>query len=399
MTSAPQTAPPFSPERSEQIRAHVNKVLASSAFAGSQRSREFLRYVVEETLAGRGDVIKERTIAMDVFGRGSEFNSQSESIVRVSAADVRNRLRRAYRSLADDDVRMELPVGAYHPVFQFAEPLTLTDLPVARRDWRSVRPGMRTTISALAVLLAAGLAVLLSHRASRSSVELFWQPFTNQRVPVLIALPSPTVIEPLHPSKWLPLRPQEAIPASDLYISRSYFVGVGAAVGAARIAEQLALRHQPFYLKFGEDVTFADLCQFPTILLGAYSSIWSVEMTQKLPFRLHNDDEWNTIYSSQAPNRIWKMPRARNQSETHEGYALITRWFDSETGHLLVIAAGMSARDTQSAVEFLTQEEYFGAFIRSAPSGWTRKSFQAVIHTHIHGHSPGAPVVVASCWW
>ncbi len=59
------------PERSEQIRAHLNKLLASAAFAGSQRSREFLRYVVEETLAGRGDVIKERTIAMDVFGRGS----------------------------------------------------------------------------------------------------------------------------------------------------------------------------------------------------------------------------------------------------------------------------------------------------------------------------------------
>ncbi|MFZ0589428.1 MAG: hypothetical protein WAM39_02980 [Bryobacteraceae bacterium] len=76
-----------------------------------------------------------------------------------------------------------------------------------------------------------------------------------------------------------------------------------------------------------------------------------------------------------------------------------TRWFDSETGHLLVIAAGMSARDTQSTVEFLTKEEYFSAFIRSAPSGWTHKSFQAVIHTYIHGHSPGAPVIVASHWW
>ncbi len=64
-------------------------------------------------------------------------------------------------------------MGAYHPAFHFAEPLTLTELPAIRAGWRNFRTGIRTTISALAILAASCLAILFSHRAPSSSVELF----------------------------------------------------------------------------------------------------------------------------------------------------------------------------------------------------------------------------------
>ena len=74
-------------ERS-QILAHLEDLLESPAFAGSRRRQAFLRYVVQETLEGRGPAIKETNIAVDVFGRSNDFDAQTASIVRVTAASA-----------------------------------------------------------------------------------------------------------------------------------------------------------------------------------------------------------------------------------------------------------------------------------------------------------------------
>ena len=81
-----------------QILAHLEDLLESHAFAGSRRRQAFLRYVVQETLAGRGPAIKETNIAVDVFGRNNDFDAQTASVVRVTAAEVRKRLAQAYEA-------------------------------------------------------------------------------------------------------------------------------------------------------------------------------------------------------------------------------------------------------------------------------------------------------------
>src|SRR5271165_2721253 len=119
MATAPQRTSPALPGGLSEsaVRAHLDHLLASQAFAGSRRSQEFLRYVVEEALGGRGNQIKERNIATDVFGKGEDFSSHSESIVRVNAGEVRRRLKTAYESGCDDGVVVDLPLGSYQPVF------------------------------------------------------------------------------------------------------------------------------------------------------------------------------------------------------------------------------------------------------------------------------------------
>jgi hypothetical protein len=88
-TASQRTSPALPAGVSESaVRVHLDHLLASQAFSGSKRSQEFLRYVVEEALVGRGSQIKERNIATDVFGKGAGFSSQSESIVRVNASEV-----------------------------------------------------------------------------------------------------------------------------------------------------------------------------------------------------------------------------------------------------------------------------------------------------------------------
>src|ERR1017187_4804868 len=140
---------------SREVRAHLDKVLASSSFAGAPRVRQFLRFVVEETLHGRAGEIKESVVAVQVFGRRSDFDSHSDSLVRVQASHLRKRLREYYRTEGlDDGMVIDLPPGTYVPAFRPAA----RGLPVAsagRRGRRWLLPVAVLAVLAAAVALAA----------------------------------------------------------------------------------------------------------------------------------------------------------------------------------------------------------------------------------------------------
>lgn len=102
----------------EQVQAALERVSASEYFATAARAREFLQFVVAETLEGRGDRLKGYTIAISVFARPSDFDAQNNPLVRVEARRVRDRLACYYDGLGrHDSVRIELPRGGYRPVF------------------------------------------------------------------------------------------------------------------------------------------------------------------------------------------------------------------------------------------------------------------------------------------
>ena len=65
------------------VRAALDRVLHSQGFRASRRSQDFLRYVVERTLDGQADTLKERTIGIDVFGRLSGYDPSDDATVRA----------------------------------------------------------------------------------------------------------------------------------------------------------------------------------------------------------------------------------------------------------------------------------------------------------------------------
>jgi TolB-like protein/Tfp pilus assembly protein PilF len=89
------------------------------ALAMSERDRRFLRYVVSETLAGRGERIKAYSIATEVFGRGRDFDAQNDPVVRVEAGRLRRALELYYLLAGrDDPVQIDMPKGGYKPIFR-----------------------------------------------------------------------------------------------------------------------------------------------------------------------------------------------------------------------------------------------------------------------------------------
>lgn len=74
------------------VRRHLQEVLASTAFRGSQRSGQFLKHIVEQSIAGNFESLKERSIGIELFGRAPTYDTGEDAIVRVTASDVRKRL-------------------------------------------------------------------------------------------------------------------------------------------------------------------------------------------------------------------------------------------------------------------------------------------------------------------
>src|ERR1700722_19926066 len=96
--------------------AALDLILASEAFARVERPSRFLRHLVETTLRGQQTLLKETLLGIEVFGRKPSWNTRLDPVVRQEAARLRKRLARYYET-ASPAVRIELPVGAYVPVF------------------------------------------------------------------------------------------------------------------------------------------------------------------------------------------------------------------------------------------------------------------------------------------
>jgi hypothetical protein len=102
------------------INEQLERILNTPPLVSSPSLSRFLRYVVEETVAGRSGAIKEYTLGLNVFDRGEEFNPRLDPIVRVQARNLRSRLEKYYQSQGvEDPIRIELPKGTYVPVFHY----------------------------------------------------------------------------------------------------------------------------------------------------------------------------------------------------------------------------------------------------------------------------------------
>ena len=115
---------PHSWSESDQkaIREQLVRILNSGPFHHAQRRQRFLEYIVNESLAGRGERLKGYNVAQAVFDRTDTFDSNVDPIVRLEAGRLRDRLREYYDGDGQDDpIRVELPKGTYTPHIEFRQ--------------------------------------------------------------------------------------------------------------------------------------------------------------------------------------------------------------------------------------------------------------------------------------
>jgi hypothetical protein len=102
-----------------EVHQALNRILASKHFSHAPKKQKFLRLLCDFYLQGNASKLNEYLIGREVFERTEEYNPSDDPIVRVGAHDVRKKLGLYYQTEgAGDEIRLEIPVGSYEPVFQ-----------------------------------------------------------------------------------------------------------------------------------------------------------------------------------------------------------------------------------------------------------------------------------------
>ncbi len=162
---------------SELVKSALERMLSGGKLKLSERNRRFLTFVVSEALAGRGERIKAYTIAVDVFGRGSDFDPTNDPIVRIEATRLRSALTAYYEHAApDEQVRILIPPGAYVPRFLLVDHEALQDAAASEPSGGSPCVILETQADKSDGLVTTRVSLLLASivaRLKNSGLRLF----------------------------------------------------------------------------------------------------------------------------------------------------------------------------------------------------------------------------------
>lgn len=387
----------------DAIREELNRVLTSHEFRSSKRSQDFLRYVVENTLSGHADVLKERTIGIEVFGRSTSYDPSDDATVRVKAGEVRKRLGLYYAEQGSQNpVRIELPLGTYVPEFRRADAAESVPSPAPEADAaaehvsakpRSARALRVGGIVALVSIAAAAILWWLWARPANTALDQFWSPVLNGTSPVLLCAAFVPDVYGLDrdPNSTQPVRPE------DFVLMPDQFVGGGDLIATSRLAAMLTRMQRPYRLRIGNDVSFHDLRTAPAILVGYSYTRWK-EISSEMRFFIDGSRRPIGIWDNGAPTK-WTLPNLPQNRRTDEDYAIVSRVFHPATHAMLVEIAGITQYGTDAAGDLVTNPDLLAEALRGAPGGWKNKNLQLVLHVKVISGAPSSPKVVAAHFW
>ena len=420
----------------DAVKAELTAILGSESFAASRRCRDFLECVVDLCLAGDRESLTERFLGVKLFNRAADYETATDSIVRVRANDVRRRLMQYYSvRRPNSKVRIGMSAGGYVPEFHWQEPAastpdeshvnltkaaTLLDqareadhekefavLPSAPAQSRPWWRSWSVILSTLILLSAA--TVLFFVRAERASgFDSFWQPVLDATGQPVLDLPTTDTFQlTMNPKRTLsPLGDLQ--PGQSLNLTTGDFVGfhdwhVSLPVLQATLSVALALdrRGKSPLVRVGTDLRRDELRGHPIIAIGSFSNPWIEERTSGLRFtfdRGASDREIPRIRDAQNPQRSWSLPHTYPEPQTTD-YAIVTRTFDPATREPFVSLAGMHSFGNQIAGEFVTQDSSWREVARRAPRGWQKMNLQILLEADIVGTTPSSPKIVDLYFW
>jgi hypothetical protein len=403
------------------IREQLARLLENPFFSHSKRFPTFLRYVTEETLAGREDDIKERTLGIEIFGRDPDYDTASDPIVRVTAAEIRKRVAQYYQDPAHvNEMRIALPSGSYIPKFHWpkgADDPVLKEIDLAAEE--ALAPpetlpasdasrSRRHSHSVLAVtcvvagLLSAG-SVLLWQSMHRTALDFFWGPITATKEPVLlcvadqVASAGQSLRDAADPARQVQLEPMGK--TKDELIT----VAIDDLSAIVKIAGLIQSNGRQYSLRGEGTTTLADLRSGPAVFFGAFDNAWTLRLTNPLRYHFANNPgmtEVRIVDSTAAVQSRWVVQRSDQlTTNNYRDYAIVARFTDTNTGKLTVIVAGLARGGTIAAGEFLTDPGYLAQLQRAAQAAGDKKNMEIVLSTQIIDGEPGTPKIEAAYFW
>ena len=399
---------PFSEEEKLAIEAQVERLISTPFFSHSRRLPSFLRYVVNHTLAGNSESLKERTLGIEIFGKDPEYDTANDPIVRVTAAEVRKRIAQYYQEPGHEhELRVGLPPGSYVPTFHPNRPQTplesVDNTPSGSREVHvesnATRPSSSRWwwVAAIAAMLVT-LAMVWSLRSKHSQPSAFaefWSPILSSADPALFCVADQTQYTAIS------LRDAED-PTHQVTLSDNLTaVVIDDLTAITKIAGVLQSAGKPYKLRGEGATTLSDLRGGPSIIIGAFDNAWTLRLLKPLRFHFWNSKDMTQfgITDASSGQVRWAVDRMQQMTvNNYRDYAIVARFTDRVTGQPTLIAAGIGRGGTTAAGEFLTNSELLQQ-AKAQISSPTAKNVEVVLSTQIIDGEPGKPTIEAVYSW
>ena len=416
----------------DAVLHELHKVLASPHFCNSKRYPALLKYIVENTLAGKSDLLKERTLGVEVFDRPATYDTNADTVVRYTAGEVRKRLLLFYHEDGKySNIRIFLPAGSYIPEFLSghdkaeetgpetkpflnAEGLeedaarvagsAIASQPGMRE--RSHRPeiaggiprqGRRTFINVLpwalvavllSVLAAAGFMWRSRDFHPLSTVDEFWAPVLRDQKTVVICTGGVVFAQ----NKY-----SGVITAGANGDVEYPFVSMQSAAAIAEIEAAMVGSGIKTQLIAAPWSTLTDLREHSVTLIGAYNNQWTLRLLQPLRFHFLPDPA-NTIVDGMHPQTIWTRDQSVPYSNADD-YALVVRYRDPTIDGWVVALAGLGRNGTEAAADFVTSPHYLELLKDQLGTGFGNRNIEVVLKVRVVEAKTGAPSIIAVHIW
>ncbi|HSZ64009.1 MAG TPA: hypothetical protein VK828_19580 [Terriglobales bacterium] len=400
------------------IEEQVERLLQNPHFSHSRRFPMFLRFVVRHTLAGQADAVKERTLGIEIFGRCADYDTASDPIVRVTAAEIRKRIAQYYQEPGHEvEIRVSLPAGSYVPQFQWPQTaiaiagpdsaIALPEVlaPISTADPRPDRPHRSSKYFkylwiSTALVLVLGIAlgsVWWSRSVQRSAFDIFWGPVLNSGDPVLFCIADQ--------NQYTAIALRDAADPTHQTILKDNLsaVVIDDLTTVVKIAGVLQAHGTKYSLKGEGSTSLSDLRNGPTVFVGAFDNAWTLRLTKPLRFHFANNADMTRFWiaDSNNPDRIdWVIDRAKQQAtNNYRDYAIVTQFTDGNTGKIAIVAAGVGRGGTIAAGEFLIDTAHLTQIVNAARASAGKKNMEFVLSTEIIDGQPGTPKMEAAYFW
>ncbi len=433
--ASPDAWQPQTKEDRDAVLRELKNVLASPQFASSKRYPALLQYVVENTLEGKSDRLKERTLGVEVFDRPPTYDTNTDTVVRYTAGEVRKRLSLYYHEEGrSSPIRISLPAGSYVPEFahgheapeELGEVPTKAAAPMADErlspglagGTRELEPLAASTLAAQTIPVAEvspnsvsrrgglpysrlfwmGCAVVLvvlaltglrwRNRAvhPQSALDDFWNPVLHDQRTVLICTGS-VIFAPERASGTLTAGKDIEYP----------FVSMEGASAISHVSGLLQSSGVQAQLKSAGATPLTELREHSFILLGAFNNQWSLRLLA--PLRFHFDpNPVESITDKMQPQIRWARDPSTPYSSADD-YALVARYRDTTTDSWVVALAGVGRNGTEAAAEFASSPHYMQLLREQIGSDFSNRNIEAVLKVSVIDGKTGAPSILAVHSW
>lgn len=434
----------------DEVHLALKRVLVSRPFRSSNQCSSLLRYIVEHTLTREENLLRERVIGTELFGRPADYETSEDPVVRLRASEVRKRLAQYYLSDRDPRiVRIDIPPGSYRATFRWNSEAPVDEVrkhspgPTAEFssipdsfllhgqavdiEDRATRPdddshvGKRissgrqsaATIAAIAllILVVTGFFAAIRVSSSEKGFKAFWAPWMNSPKPVIISVGSNAVYRLQFDYVWryskdhglenqgqeifIPPDENGILAANQFFPARNSFVALGDVAAVSDVVAMLTRNKKDYQERFPDDVSFAELRSAPAVLVGGFNNSMTLELGKRLEFVMRNGNE---ITDTLNPNRKWFL-NAPEIAGALADYAIITRIVQRDGDSPVVSVAGLGQYGTSAAAELVSSPTDIHIITDRLQKDWAKKNLQVVLRIRVIDFKPTVSEVVAFRSW